>query len=128
MPFAGIPCCSRSWRRAFSGSIPGIGVPPGLITTLAFLGSGIPGVGVVPRGTFALPGAGIPGVELPDGVTGLAESPGGRLAALTFCIVALFAFALAEFVSAPPPQAAPSIADAAAVISNFFIGMIPSSI
>ena len=128
-PFALFPCCNC--LRTLSGSIPGIGVLPGLITTLAFLASGMPGVGVAPRGTFALPAAGAPGVEFPDGTAGLVMGPGEGLLELAVRVSARFAwaFAVLELVPGSPPQPAANSAErAAAVISNFFICMIPYSI
>lgn len=92
-----------------------------MITTFAFLGSGMPGVGVAPRGTLTLAAAGIPGVEFPDGAIGLAESPGGRLLASTVCIVGRLAFAALEFDSAPPPHAAARKVVAAVAVINIFI-------
>ena len=131
MPFAPLFTCCNC-RRAASGSIPGIGVPPGFTTTLAFFGSGMPGVGVAPRGIFALATGGMPGVEFPVGTIGLAENPGGRWLALTFCIFTTFALAFAplafEFVSTSPPHAAANTAETAvAAINILFINKIPSS-
>ena len=112
LPFVRLLFCCV-WRRGFCESIPGIGVPPGFIATLAFLASGTSGVGVTSR--VALATMGVAGVEL----------PAGRLLALTACIVARLAFAALEFVSAPPPQAAASNAKAAvAVISDFLLIII----
>ena len=54
----------------------------------------MPGVGVPPFGGTAAFAAGIPGVELPDGGTGDAESPGG-----IFC-GSIFVTALAELAPA----------------------------
>ena len=89
-------------------------------------GSGIPGVGVAPFGTFAFAGAGIPGVAFAVGVIGLAESPGGRLLASTFCnpfpLVLLFEFATFELVPPAPPQPLRNnVENAAAVIIDLLI-------
>lgn len=72
-------------------------------------------------GTLALPGEGMPGVVLADGAIGLAERPGGRLFASTFCITGRFVFAAAvlEFEPASPPHE--TAARAAEAISRVFI-------
>jgi hypothetical protein len=89
-----------SWRRAASGSIPGVGVAPGFLGLLAFFGS-IPGIGPFAT-TFAFFGSGIPGVEFPDGGTGLVDIPGGNSLGPAF---ATFAFADAfEFCGSTEPQ------------------------
>ena len=86
--------------------MPGVGVAPGLKGFFSSDGSGMPGVGVAPFGRlFAAAGSGIPGVEFPDGGTGLVERPGGKLFASTGTgpMPALL-FAL-TFVSVADPQA-----------------------
>jgi hypothetical protein len=122
--FAPLVVCCICLRMVSGSGIPGVGVAPGFSGFPSVFGSGMPGVGVVPFATFALPGAGIPGVEFPVGTIGLAESPGGRLFASTACIVFRFAleFAVFEFVPASPPQAAARAVHAAtADIKNLFI-------
>ena len=71
--------------------MPGVGVAPGFMGLPIVLGSGMPGVGVVPFGkTFTWFAGGIPGVVLVDGGIGLVDSPGGKLLAsmVTFTLVA----------------------------------------
>jgi hypothetical protein len=81
--------------RVFSSGIPGVGVAPRGKGLPIFFGSGIPGVGVAPFGIrFILTefGSGIPGVEFADIGSGLAENSGGRFALFKFVTALTFVF------------------------------------
>jgi hypothetical protein len=105
--------------------IPGVGVTPGLSGLPATFESGIPDVDVVTFGAEFAGGAGTFDAELLTGASGLAERPGGRSLALTFCVLTLAALALAvvEFVfatgAAPQPTEISRIPKIAKDIKNF---------
>lgn len=87
--------------------IPGVGVTPGLIPFFISAGLGIPGVGVAPLGKEVM-FAGMPGVVLAEGGTGLVESPGGILFGSTVPMMFVFELAtLFVFAGAPEPQPKP---------------------
>lgn len=118
----GRPIC----RRSVSGSgIPGVGVAPGFIGFPSVFGSGMPGVGVPPFGAIATWfAAGIPGVELAEGGSGLVESPGGMLAAFTVTLTFVFA-AVFEFGAVVLQADAATEAQIKASINLEDIVMIP---
>ena len=90
-----------------ASGIPGVGVTPGLIPFFISASLGIPGVGVAPLGK-AVTFAGMPGIELAEGGTGLVESPGGRLFGSRLTIPFEFELAvLFAFAGAPEPQPKP---------------------